>query len=254
MGTFRDLHKYYVNCFDDSGKFNKEKAKNIFGGIQHQGDKRLTILERVYAVILNSEFTDNLLKSYITNSNMTLEEAGELYNNTLEENQRLSKSVLNNRLYYISRKVNDIFIDLKINGKNYNIVTWVTDGNMFNDFDDEKKDIANQFTDQIRQFVEKYIDKPESKDAFLLIKIPKYERVSSVDKDRFNEFLEIIHPYSKVVRNKIQEQFENYREEIGYFRHLMSQKAELSDEEKEIKRSILRWLGDYKEELGDSQL
>ena len=76
----------------------------------------------------------------------------------------------------------------------------------------------------------------------MLISINKKLINDHCDNDKFKEFLKLISPYSRSVKNKIQSLVNECEEECGYFNFLFGDTSELNEEDEKFKAIIKDWL------------
>ena len=77
----------------------------------------------------------------------------------------------------------------------------------------------------------------------MLLKIPLYDKISSITDEEFEGFIDIIRPYSKYIKDTAQNIINSMEREVGYFRFLFSKYSILSDIDRERKNEILALLG-----------
>lgn len=245
MSTFKSLHKFYSSCFDDNGNFCDDKAKTIIKSYAYYGNDRLSLLKNIYDSVLSAKFVNKFARLYITNSNMTVRDIGNFYNEKLPIGGELVKEATSrSQISNCSAKINDIFYDIEFNRINYDIITWLLDSNTFRlDNDDEKKRLKEEFLGQLNNFIELYIDKPIIDKRDLIITLPICSKINKINQEEFEEFMNIIRPYSRHEMKMIQDNMGEYVDCVGYLKYIMSPKSELTDIDKENRSDVLRWLG-----------
>ena len=107
----------------------------------------------------------------------------------------------------------------------------------------ERLEIIREAELQIDNFIEMFDSTGENKKDKIAVKIPAYAKVSSISEDMFDNFMEIIRPYSKREMYNVEKTLEQMREEVGYFNFLMTPGVRLTEIDRERRETLLRWLG-----------
>ena len=245
MSAFKSIHKYYSNCHDDNGNFNNEKAKELIKSYVYYGNERLEILKSIYDSVLGAKFINKFSRMYLTNSNMTIRDIGKNYNENLSIGEEIVKEgTCRSQISYCSTKVNEVFNDLKYGKETFDIITWLIDANTFRlDNDSDKQRLHDDFLGQLSYFVELYIDRPAISKKDLVIQLPRCDKVNEVDQKEFEEFMEMIKPYSWSEVRKVQLRLNDYIDCIGYLKYIMTARIELSGNDRDNKSHVLSWLG-----------
>lgn len=245
MSAFKSIHKYYSNCHDDNGNFNNEKAKELIKSYVYYGNERLELLKSAYDSVLGAKFINKFSRMYLTNSNMTVRDIGKHYNENLSIGEELVKEgTCRSQISYCSTKVNEVFNDLKYGKETFDIITWLIDANTFRlDNDSDKQRLHDDFLGQLSYFVELYIDRPAISKKDLVIQLTRCDKVKEVDQKEFEEFMEMIKPYSWSEVRKVQLRLNDYIDCIGYLKYIMTAKIELSGNDRDNKSHVLSWLG-----------
>lgn len=245
MSAFKSIHKYYSSCHDDNGDFSKEKAEKIIKSFVYYGNERLTLLESIYSSVLKASFINKFGRLYLINSNMTVRDVGKNYNENLSIGEEVIKEgTARSQINYCSNKINDIFKDLQFGKETFDIVTWLLDANTFRlDNDSDKQQLRDDFLEQLSIFNDLYVEKPIIGKKDLVITLPRCEKVKEIDKDTFNEFMNLIRPYSWNEVRKVQSKINDYMDCIGYLKYIMTPSMELTSFDRENRANILGWLG-----------
>lgn len=223
--------KDYYDLFFVNGKFDKEKASITLGKF-NDTDRRVEIIERVYKSILDASYISDITKIWISNSG-SIETAVELYK--------------------IKKKDNELTIDSGKSKVNYDIIKvkgcmYIPYGDSFRsifdmllNFDNITDEEWGSFEDKIKEFILGSATR-ELKTSDMLISINKKLINDHCDNDKFKEFLKLISPYSRSVKNKIQSLINECEEECGYFNFLFGDTSELNEEDEKFKTIIKDWL------------
>lgn len=244
MSTFLSVHKLYNDCFDN-GQFSREKVlENKIIDSEYECDLRISLLENVFNIVLSSRIMNELAYEYLTNGHRTYIDCVEKWNkNHPDKAVKLNSG--KNRIIYVSRNINEIFEDIRIDGKDLDILQWICERKYFMGLEDsaEKTQLKNKYIKQINVFRESFGERIDIDRHDILLKIPAYEKTSELSDEEFEDLMETIRPYSKFVINKVQEVLNSMEKEVGYLRFLMGKKSKLNDIDKERKNEILAWLG-----------
>ena len=241
---FLSLHKVYNDCFVN-GKFNRDRViENKVIDLEYESDFRIGMLESIFNLVLNSKIMNELAFEYMTNGHRTYEGCVEKWNKDHPDNV-IKISSGKNRIIYSARRINEIFDDIEIDGKKYDIIQWLCDTKMFMGIkdSDDKKGYKETFIKQFKVFNENCGEKIEIDKRDILLSIPTIEKNDSLSEEEFDNLMEVMRPYSRFVLNKVQEVLNSMEKEVGYLRFLMSKKSKLSNIDKDRRNQILLWLG-----------
>lgn len=240
---FQALHKYYDDCFDN-GEFNIEKVSSeIIRDYKYNGEERARLLKSTYELVLNAKFMNSFTKEYLTHSNRNYDDIVNEYNEINDSNLDLNSG--RSRITFCQRRIADIFKCIRYDNKDLNFLTWLMYGKAHMGIEDseEKKELRDKFIKQYMLFNDLYGSVIEIEKKDMLIKLPTCKKVSSLSEDKFNDFMEVIEPYSRFRLSVVQKAINEMTEEVGYLRYLMSRTSKLSEEDIERRNTILRWLG-----------
>lgn len=245
MGAFKSIHKYYTSCYNEKNEFDDEKAKALIKSYMYYGDERLGILKSLYTSIMNSKFLNKFGRLYVMNSNMTFKDISDNYNEHLKEGEeKVNENTCIAQIAYCSKRVNEVFKDINFGKKTFDIITWLLDSNTFRlDNDIEKQALKVTFLNQLNMFVDLYIDRPVLNRKDMLIRLPICERVKEIDQDRFNEFMELIKPYSRKALRETQAALDNYLDCVGYLKYIVANTSDLEQVDRNNKTIVLDWIG-----------
>lgn len=244
MSMFKSLHKYYADCFTN-GEFDSNKVlENKLISDTYDTEFRLNLLEKVYSIILNAKFMNEMTIYYITKSNRTYDDTVKMYNEEHPDNM-INISTGKSRIIYCQRKVSEVFGDIKYESETLDFIQWLfyDKAHIGLELSDKKIELRNEFLAQFNKFNDIYGEQLEVNRKDMLIKIPTYEKVNELSQEEFDNFMEIIRPYSKHVLSTIQNVVNGMEKEVGYFRFLMSKRSKLSEEDKIRKKELCIWLG-----------
>lgn len=243
MRMFQALHKYYDDCFSN-GEFDREKViKNERIDTSYDTEERLKLLESVYKIVLEAKFINDFTLEYLTHSNRNYDDIVKKYNENNEEPIDLNSG--RSRITFCQRKIAEVFTTVSYEGEELNFITWLffNKAHMGINYDPAKIDLRNEFIRQFNRFNDIYGEVADINKKDMLITIPTFDKVQELSEEKFNDFMEIIQPYSKHMLAAIQSEVNNRVEEVGYFRYLMSKSSKLNEVDIERKNILLRWLG-----------
>lgn len=252
MRMFQALHKYYDDCFSN-GEFDRNKIIEM-GLIDnnYNTEERLKLLENVYKIVLGARFINSFTLEYLTHSNRNYDDIVKRYNDSSETPLDMNSG--RSRITFCQRKIAEVFTTVSYRGEELNFITWLFCYSAHQEISlsEEKIDLRNEFIRQFNRFNDLYGEVSDINKRDLLINIPTYDKVNELSEEKFNDFMEVIQPYSKHMLATIQSEVNNMLEEVGYFRYLMSKTSKLSEVDIERKNTLLRWLG--KETISNEDL
>ena len=243
MRMFQALHKYYDDCFSN-GEFDRDKViENGLIDNNYNTEERLKLLERVYKIVLEAKFINDFTLDYLTHSNRNYDDIIKKYNENNDEPIDLNTG--RSRITFCQRKIAEVFTTVRYRGEDLNFITWLFfyDAHTGLENNADKIDLRNEFIRQFNRFNDIYGEVADINKKDMLITIPTFDKVSELSEEKFNDFMEIIQPYSKHMLAAVQSEVNNMVEEVGYFRYLMSKSSKLSEVDIERKNTLLRWLG-----------
>ena len=241
---FLSLHKVYNDCFDN-GVFDRSKViENKLIDTDYEYEFRISLLESIFNIVLNSKIMNELSLEYITNGHRTYDGCIEKWNKD-HPDKVIKLSSGKNKIIYSARRINELFDDIELDGKSYDIVQWLCDTNNFRGIENniKKLNVKNDFIKQFNMFNEVCGEKLDIEKRDILLTIPTFEKVKEISDEEFDELMEVLRPYSKFVLSNVQNVLNSMEKEVGYLRFLMGKKSVLTDLDKERKNEILLWLG-----------
>ena len=237
MGAFKVAQRNYCEFFTE-GEWNEEKAMKKIG--KYYTEERVEYIRRFYNCLLNSKKMNELGILYLTHSNLSVRKTVELYNRDKSEKKKLNPDTGKSRIISCANKVNNSFRPLVFNRETKEPLEWIIDSVVVGA---ERLEIIREAELQIDNFIEMFDSTGENKKDKIAVKIPAYAKVSSISEDMFDNFMEIIRPYSKREMYNVEKTLEQMREEVGYFNFLMTPGVRLTEIDRERRETLLRWLG-----------
>ena len=236
MGAFKIAHQNYCDFFTGD-VWDEFKARERIG--VYYVEERLDVIHRFYDCLINSNKMNELGILYIKHSNLSVRTTVELYNRNKDENKQLNQDTAKSRIIACANKVNNSFERINYEGKKYEALELLFYASAINENRWKK---IKQAMDQVEQFIDLFDSTKKNKKEQIIIKIPAYAKVSSLSEDRFNDFMDIIRPYSQREMSIVEECLKQMQEEVGYYNFLLTPGAKLTSVDKERRDTILRWL------------
>lgn len=252
MSAFKDMHKYYCECYSND-TFDNEKLKKKFENdlsVRFSGNRKIELLENLYESVFKSGFLNSFSEIYLRNSNITVRDVTRIYNEGKDSKDEINESTGRSRVIYCQKKINDVFKEIDVKGRKYSIVTWLLNNNRSFDTDGNNSETDDIFLEQLRKFKGAYVDRSLIEDKDLIIKLDRFEAVKEISDDEYDNIMEILRPYGKVYMRTIEKVINSMSKELGYIQFIMNTGSELTAIDKERRNDILRWLG--KEEIEDN--
>lgn len=243
MGLFQIAHKNYSE-FYTKDVWDEEKGRKIIEkGTDYFSEERLEYIHRFYECLLNSKKMNDLGIMYIRHSNLSVRDVVELYNRDKAEDKQLNENTGKSRIIACANKVNNSFESLKHNKDTKTPLEWIISLGAISEYNEKKMALYENCKQQIDDFIEMFDSSGKNKKEKMIIKMPAFAKVKELSEEDFNNFMDIIRPYSKREIDNVQKCLEQMRNEVGYFNFLMTAGVKLTEVDKERREQIIRWLG-----------
>ena len=240
MGAFKVAHQYYSDFFTNDA-WDEEKAQAKVG--KYYTDERVEYIRKFYETLLNSKKMNKVGIMYIKHSNLSVRKVVELYNEGLKESKKENPNTVKSRIILCANKINNSFEDVTYIKGNKEIKSDPLELIMTARIvPDSMYKAIKEAENQIDKFVEMF-DTSKNRNENLLIKIPAFAKVDKIDDYDWENFFEIIRPYSKKQIENIAMIIYDMRKEVGYFNFLMTPGVKLTEKDKERRDLLFRWLG-----------
>ena len=224
----RNYNRFFVNNI-----WSDEKANDYLEGIS-EIERRKNYLKSVYDIILSSDKVKVPVKLMITKTNGNKAEAASLYNRKYKDTEGFKKtneSNINSMVYYITTKVNELFM---VRDNEGNAIMTPFDRVLKNDeiSDSEWDELDNMIEDLSNSFYKSDFDKK------IMVRLPAADLVRTCSDHKFNDFIDMITPYFMNQKGATEHKIKEYMPEVGYLRYLYSSYAKLSKKDKERKDRV----------------
>ena len=181
----RNYNRFFVNNI-----WSDEKANDYLEGIS-EIERRKNYLKSVYDIILSSDKVKDPVKLMITKTNGNKAEAASLYNRKYKDTEGFKKtneSNINSMVYYITTKVNELFM---VRDNEGNAIMTPFDRVLKNDeiSDSEWDELDNMIEDLSNSFYKSDFDKK------IMVRLPAADLVRTCSDHKFNDFIDMITPY-----------------------------------------------------------
>lgn len=254
MGTFKYMHKYYNNLYKN-GEFDTDGVIQYFrANLFYSAEIRTSMLKRLYSTVIEQKFMNEFAMTYIKDSNLSVRDIIERYNNGRAEADRINDSTGRSRIIYCSQIVNKAFPDVEVaeHEKKTNIVEWLMTHKTMNIEDSTlalDKKAYDTFNEQLKEFEDRFDTRSNDFRRLSIIKIPRVDKVMELSDDDFEHLMKLLHPYSRHVLHNMEDALNDMNDAVGYLNFLMSSRSVLTDTDKERREAVYEWLGN--EELND---
>lgn len=258
MGAFKVAHQYYCEFFTNDA-WDEEKAQAKVG--KYYTEERTDYIRKFYECLLNSKKMNEVGLMYVKHSNFSVRKVVELYNEGLKESKRENPNTVKSRIILCANKINNSFIDItykegfKNKEKTVDPLELIMTARIVSD---SIYEAIKEAENQIDRFVEMF-DTSKNKKNNLLIKIPGAAKVDILSDEDFEEFFEIIRPYSKREVKSVEDAMFDMKKACGYFNYLMTPGVKLKEIDRERQDLLFRWMGisttkSDEEDAGDDML
>ena len=240
MGLFKTAQQNYCE-FYTKDVWDEEKAREHIG--IYFTEERLDYIHRFYECLLNSKKMNDLGLMYVRHSNLSVRKVVDLYNKDKLESKQINDNTGKSRIIACANKVNNSFESLNYDKNIKDPLDWIINLGAISKYNEKKMELYENCKKQIDDFIEMFDTTSKNKKEKMIIKIPAFAKVRELSEEDFNNFMEIIRPYSKREIDNVQKCIEQMRNEVGYFNFLMTAGVKLTEVDKERREQVIRWLG-----------
>lgn len=240
MGLFKTAQQNYCE-FYTKDVWDEEKARERVG--IYFIEERLDYIHRFYECLLSSKKMNELGLMYVRHSNLSVRKVVDLYNRDKTEGKQINENTGKSRIIACANKVNNSFESLRYERDTKDPLDWIINLGAISEYNEKKMELFRECEKQIDDFIEMFDNTSKNKKEKMIIKIPAFAKVRELSEEDFNNFMEIIRPYSKREIDNIQKCIEQMRNEVGYFNFLMTAGVKLTEVDKERREQVIRWLG-----------
>ena len=251
MSIFNTAHKYYREFFNEDGTFKDyeelikgENSFYVFSEKQDENDERLFYIEKLYKAILediksNKVALYHLKREFSVRKN--IDDYIEKYENGLNFDTAKTRIInsagkINRQFKYVYEYVN--------NGKTYKydaLETLIRIKCM----DKEKYEpVLRECYKEIDNYCKNSSESTIVKKELIGIKLNSTAKMNEKPStEDFEEFIEMIRPYTKLNVAAIQKIIDNNEDSVAYFNYLVNPTIPKNDSEKELSNDLRRMLG-----------
>ena len=251
MGIFHTAHKFYRELFNSDGTFknyediiNEKKSFYVFSEKQNINDIRLVYIEKLYKAILKDIEGNQLAIDYIKNES-SVRETVDSYIQHCEPD--LNADTARSKIIKASGKINRQFkfiYEYKNSGKTYKYDALETLIRIKCHKEEEYLPILKECYKEIDDYCKNSADATIIKKEIVGIKLNSTAKMSEKPStEDFEEFIEMIRPYTKLNVAAIQKIIDNNEDSVAYFNYLVNPTIPKDDSEKELSNDLRRMLG-----------
>lgn len=252
MGVFNTAHTYYGK-FHKLGVWDEEMAEAKIG--EYYTEERKEYIHKFYDCLLNNCKLNELARLYITEGR-AVRATVEKYNEKVTDKKKVNDNTGKTRIIYCANKINNIFSngnvyykdsyttveeDKKNKKKGTDAIEWIIEADQIS-VDNNKVELLKECEKEIDNFINSFNYQKDCQNQ-LIINIPSVAKVENISEDKFDDFIEMITPYSKKVIARTQEIMNEMREEAGYYKYLMTPGVKLTETDRERRDQIISLLG-----------
>ena len=251
MGIFNTAHKYYREFFNSDGTFKdyEELIKSdnsfyVFSEKQEENDERLFYIERLYKAILE-DIKSNEIALYHVKREFSVRKNIEDYIEKYEPS--LNSDTAKTRIINAAGKINRQFkyeYEVIVNGKNCKYDTLETLIRIRCLNKEIYEPVLKECYKEVDSYCKNSVEDTSIKKEIVGIKLNSTAKMESKPcESDFEEFIEMIRPYSKVNVEAVQSMINNNEDCVAYFNYLINPTIPKDDNEKELSNDLRRMLG-----------
>lgn len=225
------------SLFTVNNELSKDKIKNCIN-LDDKVKDRVNIVISFYKLLMDTDIISDVTKIFIT-CNAKYDVVARIFNNKfskeIEKGTRKKKTEANVKadIYYANKKLRNMFVYTNESGETIDLFHSTLVGNI--SAVDLK--VFKQKIDECSSVYETRESKGEIRK--ILVNIPKVSLVTSLSKEDYDRFMELIGPYFPVNRSEVQKRVNNFKKEAGYVRYLLNTDQGLSELDLQRKDQIL---------------
>lgn len=251
MGLFKTAHKFYREFFNSDGTFknyediiNGKNSFYVFSKEQDINDIRLIYIEKLYKAILKDIEGNQLAIDYIKNESSVRETVNSYIEHCEPD---LNADTARSKIIKASGKINRQFkfiYEYKNNGKTYKYDTLETLIRIKCHKEEEYLPILKECYKEIDDYCKNSADTTVIKREIVGIKLNSTAKMTEKPStEEFENFIEMIRPYTKNTVSVVQELINNNENSVAYFNYLVDPTRPKDNSEKELSNDLRRMLG-----------
>lgn len=214
----RDMNSFYNRLYE-LDMWSDSAAEHLLA-YRNDKERRILYLKRLFTYILDTSTMNDFIKEYIR-SGLSESDAARVHG----INTSTAKSLIhyaNNKMGEAARWSDSMSI--------ISFVIFKADIS-----EDEWCELEQRYKNIIRQTSKRLIQKKD-----ILINISTKEYSEEIDDESFDDFINTIAPYTVSRRKKSQKKVNDMKQAIGYFNYIMSDGAQLGEEDEKRREILLK--------------
>lgn len=214
----RDMNSFYNRLYE-LDMWSDSAAEHLLA-YRNDKERRILYLKRLFTYILDTSAMNDFIKEYIR-SGLSESDAARVHG--------INTSTAKSLIYYANNKMGEAAIW----SDSMSIVSFVIFKADISE--DEWQELEQRYKTIIRQTSKRLIQKKD-----ILINISTKEYSEEIDDESFDDFINTIAPYTVSRRKKSQKKVNDMKQAIGYFNYIMSDGAQLGEEDEKRREILLK--------------
>lgn len=214
----KDMNSFYNRLYE-LDMWSDSAAEHLLA-YRNDKERRILYLKRLFTYIIDTSTMNDFIKEYIR-SGLSESDAARVHG----INTSTAKSLIhyaNNKMGEAARWSDSMSI--------ISFVIFKADIS-----EDEWCELEQRYKNIIRQTSKRLIQKKD-----ILINISTKEYSEEIDDESFDDFINTIAPYTVSRRKKSQKKVNDMKQAIGYFNYIMSDGAQLGEEDEKRREILLK--------------
>lgn len=214
----KDMNSFYNRLYE-LDMWSDSAAEHLLA-YRNDKERRILYLKRLFTYIIDASTMNDFIKEYIR-SGLSESDAARVHG----INTSTAKSLIhyaNNKMGEAARWSDSMSI--------ISFVIFKADIS-----EDEWCELEQRYKNIIRQTSKRLIQKKD-----ILINISTKEYSEEIDDESFDDFINTIAPYTVSRRKKSQKKVNDMKQAIGYFNYIMSDGAQLGEEDEKRREILLK--------------
>lgn len=214
----RDMNSFYNRLYE-LDMWSDSAAEHLLA-YRNDKERRILYLKRLFTYILDTSAMNDFIKEYIR-SGLSESDAARVHG--------INTSTAKSLIHYANNKMGEAAIW----SDSMSIVSFVIFKADISE--DEWCELEQRYKNIIRQTSKRLIQKKD-----ILINISTKEYSEEIDDESFDDFINTIAPYTVSRRKKSQKKVNDMKQAIGYFNYIMSDGAQLGEEDEKRREILLK--------------
>lgn len=214
----RDMNSFYNRLYE-LDMWSDSAAEHLLA-YRNDKERRILYLKSLFTYILDTSAMNDFIKEYIR-SGLSESDAARVHG--------INTSTAKSLIHYANNKMGEAAIW----SDSTSIVSFVIFKADISE--DEWQELEQRYKTIIRQTSKRLIQKKD-----ILINISTKEYSEEIDDESFDDFINTIAPYTVSRRKKSQKKVNDMKQAIGYFNYIMSDGAQLGEEDEKRREILLK--------------